>query len=229
MTGSLRPAHASRRGGRHDEDRRGEVLDIALRHLAEQGSYAAATTSEIAREARISKQSLQQKFGGKAGLFGEAIAREAARLAADVRAAIETSDLEPAEDVLRKFGSALLTRLLSDQSVAINRAAITEATTSPRLAELLHQHGREATASVVQQYLGQAAARGQLRVDDPIEAYETLLGLLLSDWQLGRLLGMRPAPARSAITARVNRAVGQFLILFGPSGERSRARRHVRG
>lgn len=103
--------------------------------------------------------------------------------------------------------------------MAINRAAITEATTSPHLAELLHRHGRQATASLVQGYLSQSAASGQLSTENLIDAYETLLGLLLTDWQTGRLLGMRPDPTGSAIAARVDRAVRQFLVIFGAQGE----------
>ena len=122
--------------------RREEIMNAAVAVLAAKG-YRDASMLDVARRASASKETLYNWFGDKQGLY-EAVIR---RNAGTVRAVL-TRHLDghaPAEQVLCEFGSALLQLLLGDDAVAINRAAISEASADPQLAKILASAGRDAT------------------------------------------------------------------------------------
>jgi AefR-like transcriptional repressor, C-terminal domain len=56
------------------------------------------------------------------------------------------------------------------------------------------------------------AAAGQLRVDDPAEAFRLLYGLVVRDLQIRVLLGEPPPPA-AALAEQARTAVDRFLTL----------------
>lgn len=191
--------------------RRDHILDVAVEVLAERG-YRDANMLEVARRARASKETLYAWFGDKRGLFEAVIARNAAGVQ-QVMAAQWESDA-PAEAALRAFGGALLTLLVSESAVALNRAAISEAASDPRLAELLVASGREATMPAFIGFLESRAAAGELVIEAPGEAAEDFLGLLLGDLQIRRLLAATAAPGDAHIEARAKAATEKFLKLY---------------
>jgi hypothetical protein len=120
----------------------------------------------------------------------------------------------PTELVLVDFGRALLQLLLGDSAVAINRAAISEATSDPGLAQTLSKAGRDATLPSFIRFLEQRRKPGDLRMEAASEAAEDYLGLLLGDTQIRRLLGLLAAPKKARIEARAARAARNFLRLY---------------
>jgi len=56
--------------------------------------------------------------------------------------------------------------------------------------------------------------RGALKVEDPSQAAEDFLGLLLGDTQIRRLLGLVAAPKKAQIEARAARAAKNFIRLY---------------
>lgn len=202
--------------------RRAEILEAARSVLAETG-YERATMAQIARRARASKETLYSWFGDKQGLFAALVAANAERL----RAALETTLQPPdaADQVagrprtpLRAFAAGFLELLLGDTAVAINRAAIADAADPQggELAGVLSREGRAATFPVLLRVLETERAAGRLAFDDVEEAGETLLGLLLTDRQIRRLLGALPAPDAAWVARRADSAVDRFLLLYGP-------------
>mgnify|MGYP000076640929 CR=1 FL=1 len=77
--------------------------------------------------------------------------------------------------------------------------------------------GRAQEALVGVQRIEQQRAAGRQAFDDAEDAGETLLGLLLTDRQVRRLLGVLPAPDAAWSAARAERAVDRFLRLFAPA------------
>ncbi len=191
--------------------RRDEILAVAIEVLAEKG-YRDASMLEIARRASASKETLYAWFGDKRGLF-EAVIQGNARTVQLLLARHLANDA-PAELVLVEFGRALLQLLLGDSAVAINRAAISEATSDPRLSEILTRAGREATLPGFLRYLELQRERGLMTFDDPSLAAQDFLGLLLGDIQVRRLLGRLPAPRKAQVEARAARAAKNFLRLY---------------
>lgn len=195
--------------------RRDEILDHAVEVLAERG-YRDASMLEIAKRAAASKETLYAWFGDKQGLFEAVIRRNAEVVQEVLRGYLENN--APPDVALPEFGRALLTLLLGDSAVAINRAAISEARAEPRLAETLARAGRDATLPAFLRYLERQQERGTLQLDTtPEEAAEVYLGLLLGDRQVRRLLGRIPAPSKTEIDARAAAATRRFLQLYGTS------------
>ena len=217
MTGA--PARSPRRrtGSRaaNQAARRDAILDAALAGLRERG-VAGTSMLAVATAARTSKETVYRLFGDRQGLFEALVRREAAAMNAGLADALST-DSPPAE-VLRRFGRDVLALLLGERSVAINRAAITEAARDPELGRILAAAGRDGTGPLVVAYLEREHAAGRLELPSAQEAFEVLLGLLLSDRQVRTLLGVDAHPTAEQLDARAERAVAYFLRLFGRPG-----------
>ena len=192
--------------------RRDRILDVAVAALAEYG-YRDTTMLEVARRASASKETLYAWFGNKPGLFQAVIERNAEAVRDVVEGHLDGN--APVEAALTDFGKALAGLLLGESAVAINRAAISEARTAPILARILSESGREATLPVFIRYLERCRSRGVLDFDDPEEAAETFIGLLLGDAQVRRLLGVTTTPTSARLRTRAKLASRKFLLLYG--------------
>ena len=192
--------------------RQDAILDAASAILQEKG-YRGTTMLEVARRVSASKETLYAWFGNKSGLFQAVIRRNADTVRTVLEGHLDAD--APVEEALVDVGRALAGLLLGDSAVAINRAAISEVRSEPVLARILVQTGREATLPFFVRYLEQCRGRNLLDFDDPWEAAETFLGLLLGDRQIRRLLGVVEAPEISEIEARAKKAAIRFLRLYG--------------
>ena len=191
--------------------RRDHILDIAIEVLSERG-YRDANMLEVARRARASKETLYSWFGDKHGLFEAVIKRNAASVQQVMESQLERD--APAEAAMVAFGRALLTLLVGESAVALNRAAISEAASDPRLAETLAASGRQATLPAFTRCLELQASRGHLEMRSPDEAVEDFLGLLLGDLQVRRLLGVTASLNEAQIETRAKAATEKFLRLY---------------
>ena len=193
------------------DKRRDVILNSAIEVLSERG-YRDASMLEVARRASASKETLYAWFGDKRGLFEAVIRRNALAVQAVLVRHLEGD--APTERVLVDFGRALLQLLLGDNAAAINRAAISEARSDPHLAQILASAGREATLPSFVHFLELQRKHGVLRIEDPSEAAEDYLGLLLGDTQIRRLLGLLATPKKAQIEARAARAAKKFQRLY---------------
>lgn len=185
--------------------RRRALLDAALELLVERG-YEATTTLAVAQRAGSSKETIYAWFGSKAGLFAAMIEANAAEANARVEAAL-AGEGRPRQTLVA-FSEGLLTLLLGERALALNRAAMS----SSELARVLLRHGRHTTGPLVERYLARRAASGELAIDDPDDAFRLLYGLVVQDSQIRALLGERPL-TRAAIRSRAEQAVDRFLAL----------------
>ena len=195
--------------------RRDVILDAATAILREKG-YRDATMLDVARRVSASKETLYAWFGNKSGLFQAVIRRNADRVRTVLEAHLDGN--AAVDEALADVGRALAGLLLGDGAVAINRAAISEARSDPELARILVETGREATLPFFVRYLERCRERGLLDFDDPWEAAETFLGLLLGDKQIRRLLGVVETPDAGEIETRARQAAVRFLKLYGGKG-----------
>jgi AcrR family transcriptional regulator len=192
--------------------RRDQIMDIAVEVVSEHG-YRDASMVEIAKRASTSKETLYAWFGDKQGLLEALITRNAQAVQAVLARHLDGD--APPERLLLEFGRALLSLLLGDSAVAINRAAISEANSHPALAQTLARAGRQTVLPTFVRLLERYAEREGLKLDDATEAAENFLGLLLGDTQVRRLLGLMPRPRKAQIEARAAQATRAFLRLYG--------------
>ncbi|WBB63039.1 TetR/AcrR family transcriptional regulator C-terminal domain-containing protein [Streptomyces sp. WMMC500] len=201
-----RPGRRGRPRAGEQAARRQAVLEAALAELLEHG-VGGMTMQAVAARAGSSKESLYAWFGNRQGVLAALIEQQAHDVNAAVAAAVDRP-AEPPRTTLLAIARNLLTLLVGDVSVALNRAAMT----SPELAALLLRHGRHATGPLVADYLRRLADGGLLHLDDAEEAFQLFYGLVVRDWQIRVLLGEDP-PGRDAVRAAAQTAVDRFLAL----------------
>jgi AcrR family transcriptional regulator len=197
-----RPPAAERAG------RRDAALDAALAEIRDNG-FERLTMSAVAARAGSSKESLYVWFGNKEGLVAQLIRRQSARTNAAVEAALAAN--QPPRQVLAGIATNLLNVLLSDTSLALNRAAMS----SPALAAILLQQGRHTTGPLIERYLGQLHKDEVIQIDDAAEAFRLFYGLTIQDSQIRALLGESPPDANER-AKRAELAVRRFLSLTAP-------------
>jgi AcrR family transcriptional regulator len=130
-----RQRHAARLSA---PDRRQAVLDAALEVFSE-GSYAGATTAQIAREAGISEPILYRHFGSKKELYFACLDEAWAGLRDSL---VAKMDEVGAVEAWRELGPSTMRRL---KAVVPNlwMQAVTEAGEDPEIRRFVRKHMRE--------------------------------------------------------------------------------------
>ena len=193
--------------------RRREILDAAFALMVERG-YSRTSMLAVAERTRASKETLYAWFGNKAGLFKELVLYHAESVNRSLQQALD----RPAGDfraVLERFGEDLLTLLTGERSLAVNRAAVAEAVRNPEFGRILVEKGRRNTGPMVVRLIERERARSGISCDDPENALNVLIGLLVRDWQVRILVGEMETPRPEAIRLRAVEAVDLFMRLYG--------------
>jgi AcrR family transcriptional regulator len=189
---------------------RRRILDAAFAAFTEAG-YAATTTLEIARRARVSKRELYAVVGNKQEMLVACIQERAQRLRppADLP---EPHDRATLERILVTVGSQLLRETTHDTVIAAFRLGIAEAVRAPEVATALDSHGRQTGRSALTAIMTQARLHGLLDGRPP-EMAEQFAGLLWGDLMTSLLLRVVDPPGPREITRRSAAAAAAFLRL----------------
>ncbi|MBU1176524.1 MAG: TetR/AcrR family transcriptional regulator C-terminal domain-containing protein [Alphaproteobacteria bacterium] len=193
--------------------RQGEVLEAALSLLVAGGDKL--TMNGVARIAHCSKETLYKWFGDRDGLLVATVQWQAAKVGVP-RLDRAHLDARALGRVVEDFGRALLSVLASENSVALNRVAVSHAgTTVPDLGTIVLQNGRLEMGRRLKPVLEAGRAVGLLRFADSEQAFRTFFGLVVRDVQIRLLLGDRWRPSEAEIDAEAKAAAEQFFALFG--------------
>lgn len=195
------------------EARRREIERAAYEVLAEKG-YEAASMLAIAKRAGASNETLYNWYGNKQTLFRSLVQANAQQVADLLRDSI-ASGRDPL-DTLSRFGPLLLRLLVSEKAIALNRAAVADAAGSGLLGQALAEAGRDTVAPLIAQVFKQAHATGQLFVDNPDEAADVYVSVLVGDLQIRRAIGVLKIPRETEIRRRANRALRFMKAFFVP-------------
>lgn len=161
------PDHDSRRGGRPaagtDPRKRRQILDGASRVFTTLG-FDAASMSDIAREADVSKATLYVYFSSKEQLFAAICAEHRDR---NILALVAVLDRQrPMEQVLFDFGVESLRRLLKPYVLPAHRVVIGVAERMPEIGRELFATGPKRLCDELTAYLVFHAEAGRLDLDD---------------------------------------------------------------
>ena len=193
--------------------RQQEVLDCALALMAEEGD--AFSMAALARRASCSKETLYKWFGDRDGLLTATVRWQAERVRAGNWDAARL-DATALERSLEAFAANWLSVISSRTSIALNRVAISHAGTGKsRLGEIVLANGRFAIGERLKPVLEAGRAAGLLAFDDTEEAFRTFFGLVGRDVQIRLLLGDRLEMTDGTVRRDAERAVLQFLALYG--------------
>ena len=185
------------------------MLDAASQVIAERG--ITAPVEAIAKRAGVSKQTLYNRYGGKAGLIQALIRRRIDTLTAPLAGG---ADGAGPEAVLAAFAFDLMTAMLAPASLAMTRVAIQGAVDMPGIAEAVLGGGARVSRARLADYLRAESAAGRLDVDNPAEAADLFSGMVGAR-QMGALMGA-PAPSDAVTLERLSREIARrFVRAYG--------------
>lgn len=175
MNASVQFRQRAKSGGRSpDPAKDAAILDGARLSFFGQG-FAGTTMEEVAARAGVSKVTLYKRFPDKEALFEAVVRREMARMERDLESwpFVDGSLAER----LNAFGSILLRFLFTTEHHLLDRMLANELRHSPGMGRRFYDAGPGACRIRLGAMLSEAAARGEIEVDDPVEASGDLFSL----------------------------------------------------
>ena len=189
------------------------VLDAVLGLMVEDRDQL--TMDAVARRASCSKETLYKWFGDRDGLLTATVRWQASRVHAghDTAQALDGATLR---ERLQDFAVTWLEVITGPTSVALNRIAIAHAGShKSNLGGIVLANGRFAIGERVKPVLEAGRAVGLLAFADSEAAFRTFFGLVGRDIQIRLLLGEALDLGGDEIRRDADRAVDQFLALYG--------------
>jgi AcrR family transcriptional regulator len=206
-----------RRGGRPaagtDPQKRRQILDGAGRIFSTLG-FDAASMSDVAREAQVSKATLYVYFQDKEHLFTAICAEQRDRNIAEIIALLDVN--QPITEVLTRFGVETLSLLAQPFVVAAHRIVIGVAERMPEIGSEFYEAGPARVIGAVAKYLDHHVVSGRLKIPDTRLAAAQFLELMQGGMVKARLYGvLKDAPPREEIEKNVTSAVTLFMAGYG--------------
>ncbi len=213
----VRTGPRNRRIAGADPDKRRQILDGALQVFTSRG-FDAASMSDIATAANVSKGTLYVYFEDKEHLFVALIQRERE---AQKRGAIEAlnEDSDPVR-ALSKFGFCIVRVINDELAVSAHRVVIGVAERMPDLGREFYENGPMLGSRLIARYLDRMVTEGKLAIDDTYLAAVQFLDLCQSTLTRPRLFNaVRTPPSENEIRHVVGEAVAMFMARYGVKPE----------
>jgi TetR/AcrR family transcriptional regulator, mexJK operon transcriptional repressor len=198
-----------------DAAARKRILDATARVFLDKG-YERASTAEIARRARTSKQTLYSLFPSKAELFVAVIGAHTEDLFARHVHYIESA--APPREALTDMAVRLLQLFTAPRFLALYRILVAEAHNFPDLARLLWQTCIVRGNVLLAEYLRTR------RIGGPTysKSASQFISFVLGDFVINQMLNPDLVLSDRALRARAREAVRDFLLLHPERPARSR-------
>jgi AcrR family transcriptional regulator len=186
---------------------RRRLIEEAAYELIDEKDYDNISMLAIAKRAKASNETLYRWYGDKKGLFQAMVIRNAD----DVYESL-IQDLDRQRDpmqILEDISLKLLRLLTSDRAIALNRAAIADA--SGELGIALSKVGRERVLPLISKVLGQIKDQGTFGDLSLEEVTRLYMNLLIGDLQIRRAIGVMPAPNETELKTTTRKALDHLL------------------
>ncbi len=210
----------TRRGGRPaagtDPLKRQQILEGAGRIFSALG-FDAASMSDVAREAEVSKATLYVYFQNKEQLFTSICAERRDRNIAELMQMLDRS--RRVEEVLIEFGKESMRRLSQPFVVAAHRIVIGVAERMPEIGREFYEAGPIRMGEAMAAFLDHHVAAGRLKIEDTRLAAAQLFELMQATIFRQRLYAVVQEPAsEEEISTVVELAVAMFMARYGAPG-----------
>lgn len=189
-----------------DNAERKRILDATTKVFLENG-FRRAGTSEIARRARTSKQTLYALFPTKADLFVGVISAHTEQLFAQHAYYIESGKIP--RQALTEIGHMVMKMFSAPEFLALYRIVVAEAHNFPDLARQLWRECMERGQGLLAEYLQSR------RIGGPgyRKSAAQFVSFVLGDFVLNAMLNPDCRMSERALHAGVKKAVEDFLRL----------------
>ncbi|MFC5418626.1 TetR/AcrR family transcriptional regulator [Bosea eneae] len=161
------------------ERKRGAVLEAATSLFLAKG-YDGTTMDEVAALAAVSKPTLYRYFADKERLYAAIVAATTDNIDGLLRLVAEelAASHDPREGLSRLAGK-FLTTLMQPDLLRLRRLVIANAERFPEVGQGWFSGGFERVLETLSAAFQRYAAKGRLRIDDPLMAANHFAGLLL--------------------------------------------------
>ena len=180
------------------------ILDAAAQVFGERG--LAASMEEIARRARVSKQTIYNHYGSKPELIRAIVDRRVSEITAPL---LLPEALDHPEDALVAFGRSMLSR-----GVSMLRMTVEAAAEHPDLARAFFEAGPATSRHRLAEFLQIETDNGRLAVDDPALAAEFFAGMVIGAHQISQLLGVFRQLDEAQIDRVAREAAQRFMRAY---------------
>jgi TetR/AcrR family transcriptional repressor of mexJK operon len=199
----------TRRGRAADPQKREDIVLAAKRSFFEHG-YAATSIEAVAASAGVSKVTVYNRFGDKRGLFTAAVEHECENIRGQLLFDDSSGSLR---ERLLAFGRSMVAFLSRPEMVRFEQRIAAEVELEPELGRCFLDAGPRRMHLALAGLLEREHARGNLAIDDPMQAAEHLAAMCkgLADMER-RFAGHSDS---AAADRRVQSAVDLFLRGYG--------------
>jgi AcrR family transcriptional regulator len=207
------PTTRGRRVAGQDPIKRQQIIEAAKVCFMRDG-FEAASMNDITTMAGVSKGTLYVYFEDKEDLFISLCRNQRDQLLSFAQQELGASS--SAAEGLQRFGVAVTTRLTSDVVIRAQRMVLGVAERMPRLAA--NFFGPEPFSGVVmlQTYIEERVAAGELVIEDTELAARQFMDLSMASIYKRRLFNLMPdEPTAETIAYMVEKAVGMFISYYG--------------
>ena len=194
--------------GQIDAAKSEAILDAASDVLGERG--LSAPMEEIARRAKVSKQTVYNHYGSKAELVRALVERRVATITAPLR---EHGAEDRPEETLRAYARTLLT-VVTNKNYGLMRVTIQSAGEMPDLAREVFEAGPKHSRAQLAAFLEMETRAGRMKVDNPQQAAEFFGGMVLGHRQTKALLGLAPDLTEAELEANAAEAARIFMRAY---------------
>lgn len=193
------------------------ILRAAFDVFNEHGLHS-ATMLDVAKLARVSKETLYARFDSKEGLFYALLAWGCRQGALRMEGLADNDDRDPVA-CLHEYARAMMTAIMRPESLAVYRMAVGEAGRNPELGRAFDEMSCNGTEEFLERLGPKLAERGIIEPTAADDLTHTLTGLLRGNYHHYVLTGTMPAPTEDEIAAWAARAVRLCLRAYAPQAD----------
>lgn len=195
-----------------DPAKRAAILQAAQLLFLRSG-FEGTSMDAIAAEAGVSKLTVYSHFTDKETLYAAAIRAVCEAQLPDLY--LGQREHDDIRSTLRRIGNAFCVLINSEESIALHRLLVSMAGQDVRLARLFYEEGPQRVCDGMVVILAQACARGELSIDQPLEAARQFFTLLKGDSHFRLLVGYGEQMTEHERRQHVDAVVDLFLHLYG--------------
>jgi AcrR family transcriptional regulator len=204
-----------RRSAGQDPVKRQQIIDGAKRCFLSMG-FEAASMNDITAEAGVSKGTLYVYFADKEALFAALCESERKRHLQFAQSELDIST--SLEEALTRFGTAITTRLTSNDVIRAMRMVLAVAERMPQLAARFFGPEPFSGIAIIKAYLDGKVAAGELVIEDTEFAGRQFVDLVMAGIFKRRLFGnLREEATPAQIAKMVASGVAMFLKFYRPA------------
>ncbi len=201
-----------RLAGQIDRVKNEAILDAASDVIFERG--LSAPLDEVAKRAGVSKQTIYNHYGSKGDLVRALIERRAKTISAPLT--LPGAEAMPLE-TLAAYAEMLLRTVMIDRGVAMIRLLIASAGQDAELVRTALPAGFRASRSPLTDFLRRETAAGRLAIDDPAQAADFFVGMVIANHQLEALLGLPTRLTAERVPSLAREAARRFVRAYAPT------------